>query len=83
MNIQRKESAPRYERDNIVSYLLVSERTCGSEHLTVTLVEMEPGGKQRVHAHEPEQMYYILAGSGVMTSGFTSVKEASLLAKHS
>ena len=28
---------------------------------------MEPGGIQRIHSHEPEQMYYILEGSGIMT----------------
>jgi len=28
---------------------------------------MEPGGVQRLHAHEPEQMYYILGGQGLMT----------------
>ncbi len=67
MNILRRRHAPRYRRDQIVSYLLVSERTCASQRLTITLVEMEPGGVQQVHAHAPEQMYYILEGTGVMT----------------
>ena len=67
MNIQKRGQAPRYKRDGITSYLLVSERTCGAKNLAVTLVEMAPGGVQRVHAHEPEQMYYILEGSGAMT----------------
>jgi quercetin dioxygenase-like cupin family protein len=67
MKILRKNSAPRYKRDNIVSYLLVSQSTSESEKLTVTMVEMEPGGKQHIHAHDPEQMYYILEGSGEMT----------------
>ena len=67
MNIQCKNSVPRYQRDGIISYLLVSERTCGSQKLSVTLVEMEPGGFQHVHAHEPEQAYYILEGVGVMS----------------
>ena len=67
MNILRKNSSPRYQRDNITSFLLVSERTCNSKKLSITLVEMEPGGIQRIHSHEPEQMYYILEGSGIMT----------------
>lgn len=67
MNVVRKTSAPRYKRDNIVSYLLVSELTGNSKNLAITLVEMEPGGIQHVHSHDPEQMYYILEGSGVMT----------------
>jgi len=69
MNISRKRSAPRYVRDKITSYLLVCEGAGGAKHLTTTLVEMEPGGVQRVHSHEPEQTYYVLDGSGVMTVG--------------
>jgi mannose-6-phosphate isomerase-like protein (cupin superfamily) len=67
MNILRKNSAPRYRRDHIVSYLLASAGTCQAQQLAITLVEMEPGGVQHVHAHAPEQMYYILEGSGLMT----------------
>lgn len=67
MNILKKNSSPRYKRDNITSHLLVSALTCGAENLAITLVEMEPGGVQHIHSHKPEQMYYILEGSGVMT----------------
>jgi mannose-6-phosphate isomerase-like protein (cupin superfamily) len=67
MHVVRKGSAPRYKRDNIVSHLLVSELAGGSNNLSITLVEMEPGGVQHIHSHEPEQMYYILEGSGIMT----------------
>jgi mannose-6-phosphate isomerase-like protein (cupin superfamily) len=69
MMLIRKEKTPRYMRDGIISYLLVSEQTCNSEKITVTLVEMEPGGLQRLHAHVPEQMYYILEGTGIVTVG--------------
>lgn len=67
MNVLTKTGAPRYKRDNITSYLLVSALTCDAENLAITLVEIEPGGVQHVHNHEPEQMYHILEGSGVMT----------------
>jgi mannose-6-phosphate isomerase-like protein (cupin superfamily) len=67
MYILTKNGSPRYKRDHITSHLLVSALTCGAENLAITLVEMEPGGVQHVHSHEPEQMYYILEGSGVMT----------------
>ena len=67
MKILSRTTAPRYQRDLITSYLLVSKRTCDSDDLTTTLVEMQPGGFQRVHSHKPEQMYYILEGSGLMT----------------
>ena len=67
MKVLGINSSPRYKRDNITSYLLVSENTCDSKNLTITIVDMEPGGKQHVHSHEPEQMYYIMEGSGLMT----------------
>jgi mannose-6-phosphate isomerase-like protein (cupin superfamily) len=67
MNVLEKNSSPRYKRDSITSHLLVSALTCGAENLTITLVEMEPGGFQHIHYHRPEQMYYILEGSGIMT----------------
>jgi len=70
MDILQRETAPRYRRsEGITSYLLASARTCGAGHLTTTLVEIQPGGEQRLHAHRPEQVYFILAGSGEMTVG--------------
>ena len=67
MKILRKAESPRYQRkEGITSYLLASRRTAGSKHLTTTLVEIEPGGKQRVHRHEPEQIYFIIEGAGLM-----------------
>ena len=67
MNVFSRNSAPRYQRDGITSYLLASKRTGGAENLTVTLVEMQPAGFQNVHKHEPEQTYTIIEGSGIMT----------------
>lgn len=70
MHILKKESAPRYRRpEGITSYLLASPRTSGAEHLTTTLAVIEAGGEQRVHSHRPEQVYFILEGSGLMTVG--------------
>lgn len=70
MNIVlRKDEAPRYERDGITSYLLMSEMTTGARTITTSLVEMQPGGKQHIHAHPNEQTYMILEGHGVMTVG--------------
>ncbi len=68
MIVLRTGTAPRYRRDGIESFLLVSARTSRSDHLTVTLVEMEAEGFQHPHSHKPEQMYYILEGSGVMSA---------------
>ena len=66
MIIRHQNNSPRYQRDGITSYLIVSEKTCGAKNLAITIVEMEPGGFQHLHSHKPEQMYYILEGHGVM-----------------
>ena len=69
MEIVRKDIVPRYERDNITSVLLISALTTNAKNLTITIVEMEPEGIQRIHSHKQEQMYYILEGTGEMTVG--------------
>jgi len=68
MRILKKETAPRYIREEgISSYLLASPRTSDAEYLTTSVVEIRPDGRQRIHSHAPEQIYYILEGSGLMT----------------
>ena len=67
MIIRTKSAAPRFQAAGTTSYLLVSPWTCGSSHLTTSLVEMEPGGSQRAHRHEPEQIYYFISGTGMMS----------------
>lgn len=75
MHVLKKATAPRYMRpEGITSYLLASPRTCHAEHLTTTLAVIEPGGEQRIHSHRPEQIYFILEGSGVMTVGIETQK---------
>ena len=70
MHILKRETAPRYIRSEfITSYLLASPQTSSAEHLTTTLAVIHPGGEQRIHSHPPEQVYFILEGSGLMTVG--------------
>ena len=70
MHILKKETAPRYVRpEGITSYLLASPRTSSAEHLTTTLAVIQPGGEQRIHSNRPEQVYFILEGTGLMTVG--------------
>ena len=69
MKILSKSKAPRYQRDGITSYLLVSETTTGARCVTTSLVEMRPGGMQHIHRHATEQCYFILSGRGKMTVG--------------
>lgn len=68
--ILKKKKSPRYVREEgITSYLLASPRTCGAKRLTVTLVEIAPAGEQRIHRHDPEQIYFVFEGGGLMTVG--------------
>ena len=67
MKIMKTNISPRYKRDNIESFLLISPKTTDSKNLSVTLVEMGVKGIQKIHSHKPEQMYYILEGEGIMT----------------
>lgn len=68
MHVLKKETSPRYIRpEGITSYLLASPRTSSAEHLTTTLAVLQPDGEQRLHRHRPEQVYFILVGSGLMT----------------
>src|SRR5437762_2328797 len=70
MHILKKKTAPRYVRsEGITSYLLASPRTSRAEHMTTTLAVIQPGGEQRLHRHQPEQVYFILEGTGLMTVG--------------
>jgi mannose-6-phosphate isomerase-like protein (cupin superfamily) len=70
MQVLKKETAPRYTRpEGITSYLLASPWTISAEHLTTTLAVIQPDGEQRLHSHRPEQVYFILEGSGLMTVG--------------
>ena len=70
MEILKKKDSPRYIRkEGIKSYLLASPVTCNTAHLATTLVEIEPGGKQHIHKHKPEQVYFIIDGIGKMTVG--------------
>lgn len=69
MKITDRNTSRRYRRDRITSYLLTSEDGAGARHITTSLVEMEPGGRQRVHSHATEQSYFILEGRGRVTVG--------------
>ena len=67
--LKNKDASTYIRKEGINSYLLASPITSNSVHLTTTLVEIEPGGKQHVHKHEPEQVYFIIDGIGKMRVG--------------
>lgn len=69
MKISSKNNSPRYIRDGITSYLLAAESTTDAKHITTSLVEMLPSGKQHIHQHVTEQCYFIVRGKGEMIVG--------------
>ncbi len=76
MQVLSKGKAPRYRKpEGVTSYLLASPRTSHAKHLTTTVVLVDPNGEQPVHKHAPEQVYFVLEGSGLMTVG-TETQEA-------
>lgn len=62
--------SPRNDRGGQTSHLLLSKGQFGSQNLSITWVEGEPGGEQQVHAHATnEQVYVIIRGRGLMMVG--------------
>ncbi len=69
MLIANRLSSPRYKRDRIESFLLVSQLNSTSESISITLVEMQANGIQKKHNHIAEQAYYLFNGTGLMQIG--------------
>jgi mannose-6-phosphate isomerase-like protein (cupin superfamily) len=70
MDIQSLARAPLNRRGGQDSYLLLTKGQFGSQNLTVTWVDCEPGGEQQMHAHKrEEQVYVIIRGRGMMKVG--------------
>jgi len=70
MRVTNSEDAPALSRgDGLVSRLLHSEHEVPDTDLTITRVTVDPGSSQVCHSHEPEQVYVILAGEGLMSVG--------------
>lgn len=68
----KNEDAPSLSRgDGVVSHLLHTdtEDDATDTDLTVTWVDVEPDASQIVHSHEPEQVYVVIAGEGLMRVG--------------
>jgi mannose-6-phosphate isomerase-like protein (cupin superfamily) len=70
MRVSNRADAPALSRDDgLVSHLLHGEGDAADTDLTVTWVEVDPGAEQVLHSHDPEQVYVLVAGEGVMTVG--------------
>ena len=65
MFVTRLPDATEHARDGLVSKLLVGQE--GSvARLTVTWVVVDPDREQAPHAHESEQVYVVVHGTGRM-----------------
>ena len=70
MRCVNKSGAPALTRDDgLISHRLHSQHEVAETDLTITWVDVEPGARQVRHEHDPEQVYVILSGTGVMTVG--------------
>jgi mannose-6-phosphate isomerase-like protein (cupin superfamily) len=46
--------------------MLISPQSTSSRNLSIQVSEVPVGSEQPLHAHEPEQCYYIIRGNGLM-----------------
>lgn len=66
---RNKSAAPQRQRDGLLSYILLQQGDVPDTRLSVTWVELTPGGSQKPHKHSPEQSYIIIQGRGEMHVG--------------
>lgn len=63
-----KAHAPAFTReDGVISNVLHTERDEVNTDLTVTWVDVDPGAAQERHSHASEQVYVVVAGTGVVS----------------
>ena len=68
MRLRRLSEAAVEERGRLRSHFLMDAGDLGSRNLTVTWVDVPPGGEQRAHSHpDSEQVYVIVRGRGRMS----------------
>ena len=71
MYVKDLSGATKREVDGLVSYILLEEGDAPGGELSVTWVDVEPGGEQKPHSHGPQQIYVITRGTGRMKVGDT------------
>lgn len=50
----------------LTSHLLISPHSSSARNLSLQISSVPVGSEQPVHAHAPEQCYYIIRGTGLM-----------------
>lgn len=70
MDVSRKGEAPVHSHGEcLVSHVLHAKQDAPETDLTVTWAELDPNSAQRVDSHDPERVYVIVEGQGVMSVG--------------
>ncbi len=69
MYVSDRSSAPKRELDGLSSHILLEEGDAPGGELSITWVDVEPGGEQKPHSHGPQQVYVITRGTGRMKVG--------------
>jgi mannose-6-phosphate isomerase-like protein (cupin superfamily) len=65
----RKNSKNTGQLKILTSFMLISPQNSSARNLSIQVSEVPVGSEQPVHAHEPEQCYYIIKGKGLMIVG--------------
>ena len=50
----------------LTSHMLISPQNSSSKNLSIQISTIPKGSEQPIHAHDPEQCYYIINGRGLM-----------------
>ena len=62
----RRSSKNTGHLEILTSFMLISPQNSSTRNLSLQVSEVLVGSEQPVHAHEPEQCYYIIKGKGLM-----------------
>jgi mannose-6-phosphate isomerase-like protein (cupin superfamily) len=63
----RKNSKNTGQLKILTSFMLISPQNSSTRNLSVQVSEVPVGSEQPIHAHEPEQCYFIIKGKGLMS----------------
>jgi quercetin dioxygenase-like cupin family protein len=50
----------------LTSHMLISPQNSSTKNLSIQISTIPKGSEQPIHAHDPEQCYYIIKGTGLM-----------------
>jgi mannose-6-phosphate isomerase-like protein (cupin superfamily) len=51
----------------LTSHMLISPQNSSTRNLSIQISTIPIGSQQPIHAHDPEQCYYIIKGTGLMS----------------